>query len=137
MDSDEMISYNEVRVQSEAQSIAGEVWMARDRSEGDRLTPAFLRLQVDGQEVLLVKLSSDAKVQTQLTATEREIVALVCGGQTNTEIASLRGRSVRTVETQLSSIYRKLGISSRAELIRLSQESQLPVERHKRGPRET
>ncbi len=124
-----MISYNEMRVQSEAQSIAGEVWMASDRSEGDRLTPAFLRLQVDGQEVFLVKLSRDAKVQTQLTATEREIVALVCGGHSNGEIASLRRRSVRTVETQLSSIYRKLGISSRAELIRLSQESQSPAPR--------
>lgn len=132
-----MISYNEMRVQSEAQSIAGEVWMASDRSEGDRLTPAFLRLQVDGQEVFLIKLSRDAKVQTQLTATEREIVGLVFRGHSNAEIASLRGRSVRTVETQLSSIYRKLGISSRAELIRLSQESQFPAERHKRGPRET
>ena len=131
-----MISYNESRSRWEAESTAREVWMARDRSERDRLTPGFLKLQVEGREVLLIRFSKDLEIGAPLTATEREIVTLACGGHTNAEIASLRGRSVRTVETQLSSIYRKLGISSRAELIRLSQENRFPVERHKRGPRE-
>ena len=116
-----MISDNERRLRWKAQSIAREVWMASHGSERDRSTEEYLKLQVDGQDVFLIKLSSDEKVRMHLTAAEREIVALVCRSHSNAEIASLRGRSVRTVETQLSSIYRKLGISSRAELIRLSQ----------------
>lgn len=119
-----------MRLRTEAKRTVREVWMASDRSESDRLTPAFLRLQVDGQEVYLIRLPRSTEVRTHLTPTERKIVALVSRGHSNAEIASMRGRSVRTVETQLSSIYRKLGISSRAELIRLSQKSGFPTPRH-------
>jgi DNA-binding NarL/FixJ family response regulator len=42
----------------------------------------------------------------------------VASGQSNKEVAAALFMSVRTVETNLSKIYRKLGLASRAELAR-------------------
>lgn len=51
-----------------------------------------------------------------LTAAEREIARLAVSGLTNAAIAKRRGGSPRTVANQLASVYRKLEVSSRAEL---------------------
>jgi len=51
-----------------------------------------------------------------LSGAEREIAAVVGRGQSDGEIARLRGASARTVANQLGAIYRKLGIHSRTEL---------------------
>ncbi|ATZ28996.1 Putative HTH-type transcriptional regulator [Streptomyces lavendulae subsp. lavendulae] len=51
-----------------------------------------------------------------LTASERRIVEPAAAGRTNTEIAGLLHLARRTVETHLTSAYRKLGIRGRAEL---------------------
>ncbi|MER5410783.1 AAA family ATPase [Streptomyces sp. NPDC002769] len=51
-----------------------------------------------------------------LTGSERRIAALAAGGRTNVEIAELLHLARRTVETHLTSAYRKLGIRRRAEL---------------------
>ena len=42
---------------------------------------------------------------------------MITDGLMSQEIAALRRRSVRTVENQLAAIFRKLGVSSRAELL--------------------
>ncbi|MFD3437754.1 AAA family ATPase [Streptomyces sp. NPDC058685] len=51
-----------------------------------------------------------------LTGSERRIAALAAGGMTNAEIAELLHLARRTVETHLTSAYRKLGIRRRTEL---------------------
>ena len=51
-----------------------------------------------------------------LTASERRIVDLAAGGQSNAEIAQALFVTLRTVETHLTNAYRKLGISGRREL---------------------
>jgi DNA-binding CsgD family transcriptional regulator len=51
-----------------------------------------------------------------LTEPERYVAARVAHGARNAEIANGLGLSVKTVEKHLSSIYRKLAISSRVEL---------------------
>jgi DNA-binding CsgD family transcriptional regulator len=51
-----------------------------------------------------------------LSQTERRIVELVATGHTNLEIARLLSLSPKTVEWNLSKIYRKLGVRSRTEL---------------------
>ncbi|MET7476820.1 LuxR C-terminal-related transcriptional regulator [Streptomyces sp. NPDC005648] len=51
-----------------------------------------------------------------LTDSERRIAGLAADGRTNTEIAALLHLARRTVETHLTSTYKKLGIRRRAEL---------------------
>jgi DNA-binding NarL/FixJ family response regulator len=55
-----------------------------------------------------------------LTPREREIVAMVAYGHTNKEISSTLGITVKTVETHKSNIMQKLGLTSRAELVRFA-----------------
>ncbi|MEU6226734.1 AAA family ATPase [Streptomyces sp. NPDC047042] len=56
------------------------------------------------------------RTTTTLTASERRIAELAAGGRTNTEITELLHVARRTVETHLTSTYRKLGIRRRGEL---------------------
>lgn len=51
-----------------------------------------------------------------LTATERTVADLAGGGASNRAIAETLFVTVRTVETHLTSVYRKLGVAGRAEL---------------------
>lgn len=51
-----------------------------------------------------------------LTRAELAIVELALGGASNRKIAELRGTSTRTVANQLSTVFRKLRITSRPEL---------------------
>lgn len=50
-----------------------------------------------------------------LTARESEVLALIGRGMRNADVAEQIGRSENTVATHIKAIYRKLGISSRAE----------------------
>lgn len=59
-------------------------------------------------------------VRSELTGTERELLRWVAAGRTNGEIARLRARSPATVRNQLSTLFRKLGASNRAEAVRLA-----------------
>lgn len=54
-----------------------------------------------------------AEPSVALTSREQEIVALIARGQTNSQIAEHLGIAVRTVDTHVSRILRKLGLSSR------------------------
>lgn len=51
-----------------------------------------------------------------LSATESEVARLVASGRTNNEVAETLHISARTVEWNLSKLYRKLGVRSRTEL---------------------
>ncbi len=53
-----------------------------------------------------------------LTGREREIAALIGQGKTNGEIATELVLSKRTVETHVSKILSKLGLTSRAQIMR-------------------
>lgn len=59
----------------------------------------------------------------ELTETERRVAELAASGLTNREIASVAFMSPKTVEANLSRIYRKLGIRARAQLaLKLAEE---------------
>jgi DNA-binding CsgD family transcriptional regulator len=63
----------------------------------------------------------------ELTPTERRIAALAAEGRSNKEIATALFVTPKTVGTQLSRIYRKLGVHSRTELARhLSGDAEIP-----------
>ena len=53
----------------------------------------------------------------KLSLREAQVVRLVCGGHPNSVIASQLGIAVRTVENHLRSIYAKVGVASRTQLI--------------------
>lgn len=55
----------------------------------------------------------------RLTPGEKQVIALMFQGRSDAQIAKTRGTSVRTVLNQVTSIFRKLGVKSREELIAL------------------
>jgi two-component system, NarL family, response regulator NreC len=63
-----------------------------------------------------------------LSEREREVLRLLALGHTNQEIATLLSISVRTAETHRAHVMQKLGLSSRAELVRYALDNGL-VER--------
>ncbi len=71
--------------------------------------------------------SADGAGLAALTAREREVAELVAAGNTNREIAGTLYLSEKTVESHLSHIFTKLGVSSRARLTTL-------LARHRQGP---
>lgn len=72
---------------------------------------------------------SPGRVRTRavddLTPREREVLRLIALGHTNTEIATMLYVSVRTVENHRAGVMRKLGLRSRAELVRHAAEAGL------------
>jgi DNA-binding CsgD family transcriptional regulator len=66
----------------------------------------------------LARVGLGATAPSELTPTEQRIAHLVGEGKTNREVADALFVSVKTVEANLTRIFRKLGIRSRAELIR-------------------
>lgn len=54
----------------------------------------------------------------QLTPSERRVALLVAEGLSNRSVAQTLGKSERTVECQLNTIYRKLGGANRVQLVR-------------------
>jgi DNA-binding CsgD family transcriptional regulator/tetratricopeptide (TPR) repeat protein len=82
----------------------------------DRLgTPHFATRARDE----IARLGGRLPTSSALTATEARVAELVARGRTNTEVAAELFVSVRTVESHLSRIYRKLGLRSRTELARI------------------
>ncbi len=58
-----------------------------------------------------------ARALAALTPAEREVVRFICTGASNAEIAGELNKSVLTVKTQVNSIFQKLGLKSRAQLV--------------------
>jgi DNA-binding CsgD family transcriptional regulator len=59
------------------------------------------------------------RIQNHLSPREFEVARYVAIGLTNTQIALACGKSAATVHNQLVSVFRKLDISSRSELVRI------------------
>ncbi|WP_036437811.1 AAA family ATPase [Mycobacterium sp. URHB0044] len=58
----------------------------------------------------------------RLTSSEQDVAELAASGMTNRDVATMLSISLKTVEANLTRIYRKLGINSRVELAeRMSQ----------------
>jgi DNA-binding CsgD family transcriptional regulator len=74
------------------------------------------RLWADRARDELSQLGGRARVTGVLTETERRIAERVAAGRSNAEVAGELFLSPKTVEWNLSKIYRKIGVRSRAEL---------------------
>ena len=69
-------------------------------------------------------LAADEELET-LTPREREVLQLIARGYMYKEIAARLHLSVKTVEAHVSSVLRKLQLSTRHELTRWAQERRL------------
>ena len=103
---------------------------------GEELTDAIHRV-ADGDAVFSPRFAGfvldafssgepirDAELD-ELTAREREVLRLIARGYRYKEIASSLHLSVKTVETHVSSVLRKLQLSSRHELTRWAAERRM------------
>jgi len=70
------------------------------------------------------RVHSDTELD-ELTAREREVLQLIARGYRYKEIAARLHLSVKTIESHVSSVLRKLQLSSRAELTRWAAERRL------------
>lgn len=62
-----------------------------------------------------------------LTAAEREVTLFIIKGLATADIAAMRQTAEGTVKTQISSIFRKIGVRSRAELMSVFMDEFLDV----------
>lgn len=76
-------------------------------------------IEVDGVTLFVFSTSLEPVLPDGLSESEREVALLALNGATNAEIAEKRGTARQTVANQLRSIFQKLQINSRAELVAL------------------
>ncbi|OPC78206.1 hypothetical protein B4N89_39150 [Embleya scabrispora] len=91
--------------------VAARPWLDQVRTELERVTFA--------DDPAAGRTAAEARTRA-LTPAEHRVAEMVGDGATNREIATRLFLSAKTVESTLTRVYRKLGIRSRAELIRLS-----------------
>ena len=73
---------------------------------------------VDGDVYLLFAWRAPQGAEMrELTPAERDVGAGILRGESNATIAKRRGSRPRTVANQVASLFRKLGVCSRTELI--------------------
>lgn len=70
-----------------------------------------------------VRLSASLFQDLGLTKRQNDVIEYVAKGYNNTEIADAMGVSVNTVKTHLATIYKKLGINYRTELVNIIYQS--------------
>jgi DNA-binding NarL/FixJ family response regulator len=88
------------------------------------LSPALSERMIDDYLQWRTSASSLSPLQS-LSAREREVLHLVAGGLSSSEIGRQLSISPKTVDTYRSRMMRKLGVSGAAELIRLAIENGL------------
>jgi DNA-binding NarL/FixJ family response regulator len=74
------------------------------------------RLRIGNEQYIVLSVPAPASAPPTLSEAEREVHAALLRGESNAAIALQRGTSVRTVANQVQSLFRKLGVRSRAEL---------------------
>jgi DNA-binding NarL/FixJ family response regulator len=90
-----------------------------DRAERCPADLRVSRLEVAGAEFLVISFGApEAHYPDGLSKAERGVAAGILAGKSNAAIAAARGVSVRTVANQIAGMFRKLGVSSRLELVR-------------------
>ncbi|HTJ80927.1 MAG TPA: helix-turn-helix transcriptional regulator [Polyangiaceae bacterium] len=77
-----------------------------------------IEIVIDGVTYLAIGApTSPVEWPEHLSRAEREVAEGIAAGLSSGQIAKRRGTSVSTVSNQLHSLYAKLGIGSRAELL--------------------
>lgn len=90
--------------------------------EGGRYAPAEFAASFDSPERNSGADHAPAAGPSVLSDREREVIGLIALGYTNAEIGSKLHISEKTVETHRAKILNKLGLRTRADLVRFSIE---------------
>jgi two-component system, NarL family, response regulator NreC len=104
-------------------------FVLKDRADSE--LPTAVRRAAQGEEYVSPSVAADldrlrlAGGGNDLSPRETEILRLLALGHTSAEIAAKVHLSRRTVETHRSRIHRKLGLATRAELVRYALERHL------------
>jgi len=85
-----------------------------EEAEAQEATPAQAAGQLEAEEAL-----------ARLSARERQVLVLLAHGHTHSQMAEQLGISVKTVETHRARLSEKLGLKSRADLVRLALDAGL------------
>ncbi len=89
--------------------------------------PRVSRMRVGEEDILVLSIPlPKLRYPDGTTSAEHEIIDLMLQGLTAKEIAAERGASLRTVTTQLGTIFRKAHVNSQAELISIMTEDRKP-----------
>ena len=97
-------------------------FVARESVERD--LPAAVRSAAAGERYISPRVERELRARRRtrgsdgLTPRELEVLGLIAHGHTSVEIADELRLSPRTVETHRARIHKKLGLSTRAELVR-------------------
>jgi len=97
-------------------------YVAKDLADAE--LPQAIRAAAQGEEWVSPRVAArlDALHRTltdnKLTQREVEVLRLIAFGHTSVEIARMLHLSPRTIETHRAHIHKKLGLASRAELVR-------------------
>jgi DNA-binding NarL/FixJ family response regulator len=77
---------------------------------------AVTRARWSGRRFVVIAIAVEPRLPAWLSPAERDVAARAVAGESNAGIARARGVSARTIEHQLASAMRKLGVRSRAEM---------------------
>jgi DNA-binding CsgD family transcriptional regulator len=87
--------------------------------EGDHARLTVRRLPVQALTALLQVRLEELAMQAQLSQREADVLRLLVDGRSLTDIATALGISARTVKFHQANLLQKLGVDSRADLVRL------------------
>lgn len=99
-------------------------FVLKDRADSELISA--IRLAARGEEYVSLRVAARLEALQQVTGAETlrpremEILRLIALGFTSREIATKLQLSRRTIETQRSRIHSKLGLATRAELVRFA-----------------
>jgi DNA-binding CsgD family transcriptional regulator len=80
----------------------------------------LVALESDDGELAILSFTPPGENAVNLSSAESDVACHLLAGRSNREIAALRRCSTRTVANQVASLFRKLGVSSRLELVALA-----------------
>jgi len=94
--------------------------MKRPHASSPTVPADLVALESADGELALLSFTLPDEDAIDLSPAESDVARHILAGRSNSEIAKLRGCSTRTVANQVASLFRKLGIRSRLELVALA-----------------
>jgi len=114
------LALGEVHRRARRKRLASENLLAAESIFVELGAPLWVALSRDERARIGLRSAVSAE-GAALTQAESQVADLVASGLTNAEVAGRLFMAQRTVEAHLSKVYRKLGVSSRAQLARMHE----------------